>query len=327
MVQKQSVVGCVDAIMNRSWCWLLAVTVVLLGIAPVSASGKTAPASFVVLPGTWIGIGNAGDRYVLLARGSQSVVRVVDTKWRTIRTQHLPAGCELSGTLDTPRDRLLLWCESGSAIMSLRDGRLVASGLHPIPSTNAPWEVIGSHWLYAPGHLYRNIATGEERHLTDDPVDFAWYRDLNDPNLGRFAFCTPFEQLLAYTGFRQWGGYVLLPNVTGPGPVRLGKCGAGKPVKNLSGKAALSDGTLSSGYTSWATPARKGSPCDRRIAVYDVKSKRTLRWASPVKRCVNLIQHTKYAVIIGWSVGSDPDDDTSDPAEVYRLSIAPRPRP
>jgi len=307
---------------------------VLAGVSAPPAMAARAPQPFVRLAGSVVGIADVSDRYLVVAspatgQDRSREVRVLDTKTRRVRSLPVPQGCWINGyTPQTAGERLLLWCDSGSALMDVRSGRIVEEGLRPVRQDgvvqpDGQWSAIGTSWL-AEGYEYRNRETGEVRILGDPPVA-SRLRNLDSADLSLLGFCAPFASKYRVLPTQQAGGRLVYTSHN-KGHLLLGRCGVSR-VKDLSGGPAASDGSLAHGYTAWAAARRGSGSCKRGVGFHSVAQDRTAWWPrTNVKGCIDFVRHTKYAVVVGTYIGVDPDDLDSPPADLFRLWVAPRPR-
>jgi hypothetical protein len=157
---------------------------------------------------------------------------------------------------------------------------------------------------------YENWHTGEQR--LEGPLGVV-PRDLDDPGLGASRpACSPFERASRY---QRDGRHVLLHRGVS---LALGRCGRADVLPLYP--AGLGSETLAAGFVSWSGGS---SSCSHTMYGYDIKTRRTVRWAVPHvpgKPSCGIVRHTANGVMIGSSVFASKSGIDS-----YRLYITRRP--
>jgi hypothetical protein len=313
-----------------SWCAaaVAGVAVVLgLGVGVAPAPAATLSAKVRLLTEGARSFGSDGVRYVVYVHHipgelASSPLVIVDTaKGMSRRSVRLPGGCMVGTTPMTPG--FLLACGRPEPVLvDLAHGTLVH-----VPSSFdsggvprfAEFADIGRQWLQ--GYVtcpdgknecaaYENWHTGEQR--IEGPVGVV-RRDLDDPALGaRPPACAPFQRAQLYESD---GRYVLLRRALN---LAIGRCG--RADVDLLHPSGFGSATLAAGFVTWSGAA---TACSHTIYGYDIKQRRTTRWAVPRvtrKPSCGIVVHTAKAVVIGSSLTSlQSGEDTC------RLYITRRP--
>jgi hypothetical protein len=157
---------------------------------------------------------------------------------------------------------------------------------------------------------YENWHTGEQR--LEGPLGVV-PRDLDDPGLGASRpACSPFERASRY---QRDGRHVLLHRGVS---LALGRCGRADVLPLYP--AGFGSETLAAGFVSWSGGT---SSCSHTVYGYDIKTRRTVRWAVPHvpgRPSCGIVLHTANGVMIGSSVFA-----STSGIDTYRLYITRRP--
>jgi hypothetical protein len=304
----------------RHMCAALA-TVLALSATTAGEAGAAASPTYHRLPGRATNLAATGDRYLAYGNWKSGTLAVVDTKTRSRRTVHLPAGCVLKAGIHSPplmpaaSDRVLVRCTNDDGLLNEATGVVERV---PWPA-GSEWVDMGTQWLQSQNGTYRNWHTGETRQL--DP---SIAPDLNDPDLEAPHPCVDISPPDDGQVLPELDGWRLL-YVYG-GRLQLIRCGSPlRTAKYLSRGDTFSSTSLLGGWTVWATRAKRCR--DGRIGTYDLSSRRRRLFAPPfsgINRCVERVAQTRYAALLAQPAGSYDIDRY--PAPVYRFTLMSRPR-
>jgi len=309
---------------------LVAVAFMSLLAVPSGAVGRerVVSPSFHSLPSRSTGFVAIGERYAVYGNAyREAAAWIVDTKTLRTRKVGLPAGCTLGQSLASQHDRFMVDCEGGSVIIDSASGKSVWGPTSPLEASWAgeQWTWVGDQWVreLASGALM-NWHTGERRQI--DFKNWDPTTSLDDPDLGRRAFCAPFADAARYTSASQDRGYAYVVRGKKAQLARyVGRCGSGKLVKvhavGSSAKPAGDSGSVLGGWAAWTSSQR----CGGTISSYDIEKRRWYRWTTsgtPKKHCF-VMYKTRYGVLTHYQVASGFDGSEEYP--IFRAAVAKRP--